>query len=93
MVIYCQLFGQYSIYRQNITDSQQIDYCFWGRLCKTRPEVISKPPLSPNPPEADKFLCLPCEMRSLFLWGWAQGFNIRNIKYMDARPDLFNRGD
>jgi hypothetical protein len=31
--------------------------------------------------------------RSLFLWGWAEGFNIRNIKYMDARPDLFNRGD
>jgi hypothetical protein len=26
----------------------------------------------PNPPEADKSLRLPCEMRSLFLWGYAQ---------------------
>jgi hypothetical protein len=26
----------------------------------------------PNPPEADKFLRLPREMRSLFLWGQAQ---------------------
>ena len=26
----------------------------------------------PNPPEADKSLCLPCGMRSLFLWGNAQ---------------------
>jgi hypothetical protein len=25
-----------------------------------------------NPPEADKFLRLPCEMRSLFLWGQTQ---------------------
>jgi len=26
----------------------------------------------PNPPEADKSLHLPCEMRSLFLWGYAR---------------------
>jgi len=51
----------------------------------------------PNPPvedaaggEADKSLCLPCEMRSLFLWGYAQKIihqrriNPRNIKNMPA---------
>jgi hypothetical protein len=42
----------------------------------------------PNPPEADKFLRLPREMRSLFLWGYAQKIillrriNPRNIKNM-----------
>ena len=41
-----------------------------------------------NPPEADKSLRLPCEMRSLFLWGYTQKIilrrriNPRNIKYM-----------
>jgi len=51
----------------------------------------------PNPPvkdaacgEADKSLRLPCEMRRLFLWGYAQKtillrrINPRNIKYMPA---------
>jgi hypothetical protein len=42
----------------------------------------------PNPPEADKSLRLPCEMRSLFLWGYAQKIillrwtNPQNINYM-----------
>jgi len=36
----------------------------------------------PNPPEADKSLRLPCEMRSLFLWGYAQKNNPRNINHM-----------
>jgi hypothetical protein len=38
----------------------------------------------PNPPvedaaggEADKSLCLPCEMRSLFLWGYDQKIILR----------------
>jgi hypothetical protein len=35
-------------------------------------ETLAKPPFFPNPPEADKFLRLPCGMRSLFLWGQAQ---------------------
>jgi hypothetical protein len=42
-------------------------------------ETFAKRPFLPNPPvedtaigEADKFLRLPCEMRSLFLWGQAQ---------------------
>jgi hypothetical protein len=51
----------------------------------------------PNPPvedaaggEADKSLRLPCEMRSLFLWGYTQKIihlrriNPRNIKNMPA---------
>jgi hypothetical protein len=39
-------------------------------------EVVSKPPLRPNPPEADKFLC------------WAEGFNTRNIKYIPVFESL-----
>jgi hypothetical protein len=35
-------------------------------------ETFAKRPFLPNPPEADKFLRLPREMRSLFLWGQAQ---------------------
>jgi hypothetical protein len=35
----------------------------WGNLqLEKRLKVVSKHPLRPNPPEADKFLCLPCEM-------------------------------
>jgi hypothetical protein len=37
-----------------------------------RPETFEKRPFLPNPPEADKFLRLPREMRSLFLCGHAQ---------------------
>jgi len=37
-------------------------------------KIIAHPQMAllPNPPEADKSLRLPCEMRSLFLWGYAQ---------------------
>ncbi|MGA7144752.1 MAG: hypothetical protein WBY47_09640, partial [Desulfobacterales bacterium] len=35
-------------------------------------ETLEKRPFLPNPPKADKFLRLPREMRSLFLWGHAQ---------------------
>jgi hypothetical protein len=35
-------------------------------------ETFAKRPFLPNPPKADKFLRLPREMRSLFLWGQAQ---------------------
>jgi hypothetical protein len=38
----------------------------------SRLETFAKRPFLPNPPEADKFLRLPREMRSLFLWGQAQ---------------------
>ena len=42
--------------------------------------MVSKPPLGPNPPKADKSLCCP------------DTANPRNIPEMDACPDLFNRG-
>jgi hypothetical protein len=35
-------------------------------------ETFAKRPFLPNPPEADKFLRLLCEMRNIFLWGQAQ---------------------
>jgi len=35
----------------------------------------------PNPPKADKSLRLPCEMRSLFLWGYTQKNNPRDIRH------------
>jgi hypothetical protein len=48
-----------------------------------------------NPPEADKSLSLPCEMRSLFLWGYAKK-NPRNINlsacgYFFRMPSVFAR--
>ena len=59
----------------------------------------------PNPPvedaaggEADKSLRLPCEMRSLFLWGYVRKIihlrriNPRNINYMPACPDRLSVG-
>jgi hypothetical protein len=42
------------------------------QLSLLRVETFAKRPFLPNPPEADKFLRLPREMRSLFLWGQAQ---------------------
>jgi hypothetical protein len=45
----------------------------WRIICI---ELVSKPPLRPNPPEADKFLC------------WTEGFNTRNIKYIPAFESL-----
>jgi hypothetical protein len=39
-------------------------------------EVVSKAPLRPKPPEADKFL------------GWVEVFNTRNIKYIAAVESL-----
>jgi hypothetical protein len=34
-----------------------------------------------NPPEADKSLRLPCEMRSLFLWGYVQKIILGILTY------------
>jgi hypothetical protein len=49
--------------------------------CKLHTETFEKRPFLSNPPEADKFLHLPCEMRSLFLWGHAQ---ISILKILDV---------
>jgi hypothetical protein len=46
----------------------------------------------PNPPvedaaggEADKSLRLPCEMRSLFLWGWSLVLSLNKLEYACRR--------
>jgi hypothetical protein len=43
-----------------------------GSRAFSRFETFAKRRFLPNPPEADKFLRLPREMRSPFLWGHAQ---------------------
>jgi hypothetical protein len=44
-----------------------------------------------NLPEADKFLRLPCEMRSLFLWGYVQKI-ILGILYICRLVPVLQRG-
>jgi hypothetical protein len=45
----------------------------------------------PNPPNADKSLRMPCEMRSLFLWGYAQKIILEILNYVPACPGTSTR--
>jgi hypothetical protein len=53
-----------------------------------QPETLAKRPFLLNPPEADKFLRLPREMRSLFLWGQAQILILKMLVEIRFRQGL-----
>jgi len=53
---------------QSIKGSQIVLQKYHAKRTSVHPYMV----FFPNPPEADKSLRLPCEMRSPFLWGYAQ---------------------